>query len=168
MLCSWPTPMWQLACLQLFSRNVCTCLPAAICSMGDAWSQTLESYLCNITNQEQGEPRPGLDLVTSLRGFCIRLHHRWGHIFSNLICFDGANSAKLLKLKQPMASDHLQPDIPREASLFTVVRIFVLGPRLILGIRELNAKLVTDSDAATVRDDFNRFSGTRACSSSSV
>jgi hypothetical protein len=33
--------------------------------------------------------------------------------------------------------------------IFTVVQIFVLGPRLILGIREFNAKLVTDSDAAT-------------------
>jgi hypothetical protein len=27
--------------------------------------------------------------------------------------------------------------------------MFVLGPRLILGIRDYNAKLVTDSDAAT-------------------
>ncbi|KAG2107446.1 uncharacterized protein F5147DRAFT_837373 [Suillus discolor] len=33
--------------------------------------------------------------------------------------------------------------------ILEVVQMFVLGPRLILGIREYNAKLVTDSDAAT-------------------
>ncbi|KAG2355077.1 hypothetical protein BDR07DRAFT_1427355 [Suillus spraguei] len=33
--------------------------------------------------------------------------------------------------------------------ILTVVQMFVLGPRLILGVREYNAKLVTDSDAAT-------------------
>lgn len=37
---------------------------------------------------------------------------------SDLICFDGANSAKLLK-QQPMASDHLRvkPGFTQEASL---------------------------------------------------
>ncbi|KAG1798192.1 uncharacterized protein HD556DRAFT_1440533 [Suillus plorans] len=34
--------------------------------------------------------------------------------------------------------------------IFQVVQIFVLGPRLILGIREYHAKLVADADAATV------------------
>ncbi|KAG2341806.1 hypothetical protein BDR05DRAFT_428041 [Suillus weaverae] len=33
--------------------------------------------------------------------------------------------------------------------IFTLVQIFVLGPRLILGIREFNARVTTDSDAAT-------------------
>ncbi|KAG2036198.1 hypothetical protein BDR03DRAFT_1011922 [Suillus americanus] len=33
--------------------------------------------------------------------------------------------------------------------IFTVVQTFVLGPRLILGVREFHAKLVADSDAAT-------------------
>ncbi|KAG2128629.1 uncharacterized protein EDB93DRAFT_168473 [Suillus bovinus] len=33
--------------------------------------------------------------------------------------------------------------------VLTVVQMFVLGPRLILGIRDYTAKLVTDSDAAT-------------------
>jgi hypothetical protein len=33
--------------------------------------------------------------------------------------------------------------------LLQVVQMFVLGPRLILGIREYHAKLVADSDAAT-------------------
>ncbi|KAG1787201.1 uncharacterized protein HD556DRAFT_1503671 [Suillus plorans] len=33
--------------------------------------------------------------------------------------------------------------------ILTVVQMFVLGPRLILGIRDYTAKLVTDSDAAT-------------------
>ncbi|KAG1771176.1 hypothetical protein EV702DRAFT_657793 [Suillus placidus] len=33
--------------------------------------------------------------------------------------------------------------------IMMVVQMFVLGPRLILGIRDFNAKLVTDSDAAT-------------------
>ncbi|KAG1798128.1 uncharacterized protein HD556DRAFT_1440463 [Suillus plorans] len=33
--------------------------------------------------------------------------------------------------------------------IFSVVQTFVLGPRLILGIREYHAKLVTDADAAT-------------------
>lgn len=33
--------------------------------------------------------------------------------------------------------------------IFTFIQLFVLGPRLILGIREFNAKLVTDSDAKT-------------------
>jgi len=33
--------------------------------------------------------------------------------------------------------------------ILTVVQMFVLGPRLILSIREYHAKLVTDSDAAT-------------------
>ncbi|KAG2093888.1 uncharacterized protein F5147DRAFT_657300 [Suillus discolor] len=33
--------------------------------------------------------------------------------------------------------------------IFSVVQMFVLGPRLILGIREYNAKLVADSDAAS-------------------
>lgn len=33
--------------------------------------------------------------------------------------------------------------------IFTVVQLFVLGPRLILGLREYNARLVNDSDAAT-------------------
>ncbi|KAG1798113.1 uncharacterized protein HD556DRAFT_220893 [Suillus plorans] len=35
------------------------------------------------------------------------------------------------------------------AQIFSVMQMFVLGPRLILGIREYNAKLVADSDAAT-------------------
>ncbi|KAG2048415.1 hypothetical protein BDR06DRAFT_962648 [Suillus hirtellus] len=34
--------------------------------------------------------------------------------------------------------------------ILDVVQMFVLGPRLILGVREFNAKLVADSDAATV------------------
>ncbi|KAG1775246.1 hypothetical protein EV702DRAFT_1269580 [Suillus placidus] len=33
--------------------------------------------------------------------------------------------------------------------IFTLVQIFVLGPRLILGIREFNARVMTDSDAAS-------------------
>ncbi|KAG2141206.1 uncharacterized protein EDB93DRAFT_1295108 [Suillus bovinus] len=33
--------------------------------------------------------------------------------------------------------------------ILEVVQMFVLGPRLILGVREFNAKLVADSDAAT-------------------
>ncbi|KAG2355232.1 hypothetical protein BDR07DRAFT_1426848 [Suillus spraguei] len=33
--------------------------------------------------------------------------------------------------------------------IFEVVQMFVLGPRLILGVREYHANLVTDSDAAT-------------------
>ncbi|KAG1738444.1 uncharacterized protein EDB91DRAFT_1289408 [Suillus paluster] len=33
--------------------------------------------------------------------------------------------------------------------IFSVVQMFVLGPRLILGVREYNAKLVADSDTAT-------------------
>ncbi|KAG2037007.1 hypothetical protein BDR03DRAFT_958271 [Suillus americanus] len=33
--------------------------------------------------------------------------------------------------------------------VLTTVQMFVLGPRLILGVRDFNAKLVTDSDAAT-------------------
>ncbi|KAG1798172.1 uncharacterized protein HD556DRAFT_223505 [Suillus plorans] len=33
--------------------------------------------------------------------------------------------------------------------ILTVVQMFVLGPRLILGVREYHAKLVADSDAAT-------------------
>ncbi|KAG1743991.1 uncharacterized protein EDB91DRAFT_206691 [Suillus paluster] len=33
--------------------------------------------------------------------------------------------------------------------IFVVVQMFVLGPRLILSVREYNAKLVADSDAAT-------------------
>lgn len=33
--------------------------------------------------------------------------------------------------------------------IFTVVQLFVLGPRLILSLREYNAKLVDDSDATT-------------------
>ncbi|KAG0700265.1 hypothetical protein DFH29DRAFT_1080753 [Suillus ampliporus] len=33
--------------------------------------------------------------------------------------------------------------------IFSVVQMFVLGPRLILSLREYNARLVTDSDAAT-------------------
>jgi hypothetical protein len=33
--------------------------------------------------------------------------------------------------------------------LLQVVQMFVLGPRLILGIREYHAKLVTHTDAAT-------------------
>ncbi|KAG2046997.1 hypothetical protein BDR06DRAFT_1025234 [Suillus hirtellus] len=33
--------------------------------------------------------------------------------------------------------------------IFDVVQMFVLGPRLILGVREYHAKLVADSDAAT-------------------
>lgn len=33
--------------------------------------------------------------------------------------------------------------------IFTFIQLFVLGPRLILGIREFNAKLVTHSDAKT-------------------
>jgi hypothetical protein len=33
--------------------------------------------------------------------------------------------------------------------LLQVVQMFVLGPRLILGIREYHAKLVADSDSAT-------------------
>ncbi|KAG1795302.1 uncharacterized protein HD556DRAFT_1526678 [Suillus plorans] len=33
--------------------------------------------------------------------------------------------------------------------IFEVVQMFVLGPRLILGVREYHAKLVVDSDAAT-------------------
>ncbi|KAG1787097.1 uncharacterized protein HD556DRAFT_1313036 [Suillus plorans] len=33
--------------------------------------------------------------------------------------------------------------------ILEVAQMFVLGPRLILGVREYNAKLVTDSDAAT-------------------
>jgi len=33
--------------------------------------------------------------------------------------------------------------------ILNVVQMFVLGPRLILGVREYNAKLVADSDAAT-------------------
>ncbi|KAG0700912.1 hypothetical protein DFH29DRAFT_929667 [Suillus ampliporus] len=32
---------------------------------------------------------------------------------------------------------------------FASVQMFVLGPRLILGVREYHAKLVADSDAAT-------------------
>ncbi|KAG1787089.1 uncharacterized protein HD556DRAFT_1530675 [Suillus plorans] len=35
------------------------------------------------------------------------------------------------------------------SQIFHVVQMFVLGPRLILGIREYHAKLVADSDAAT-------------------
>ncbi|KAG1798123.1 uncharacterized protein HD556DRAFT_221470 [Suillus plorans] len=35
------------------------------------------------------------------------------------------------------------------SQILEVVQMFVLGPRLILGIREYNAKLVADSDAAT-------------------
>ncbi|KAG1726720.1 heterokaryon incompatibility protein-domain-containing protein [Suillus paluster] len=35
------------------------------------------------------------------------------------------------------------------SQIFLLVRLFVLGPRLILGVREYNAKLVDDSDAAT-------------------
>ncbi|KAG0691922.1 hypothetical protein DFH29DRAFT_1074126 [Suillus ampliporus] len=34
-------------------------------------------------------------------------------------------------------------------AIFTVVQMFVLGPRLILGVREYHAKLVADSDTAT-------------------
>ncbi|KAG2079475.1 uncharacterized protein F5147DRAFT_741236 [Suillus discolor] len=34
--------------------------------------------------------------------------------------------------------------------ILEVVQIFMLGPRLILGIREYNAKLVADSNTATV------------------
>jgi hypothetical protein len=34
------------------------------------------------------------------------------------------------------------------------VQMFVLGPRLILGIREYHAKLVTDSDEATDMTSF--------------
>ncbi|KAG2048461.1 hypothetical protein BDR06DRAFT_778364 [Suillus hirtellus] len=34
--------------------------------------------------------------------------------------------------------------------IFTFIQIFVLGPRLILSIREFNAKLVTDSDTASI------------------
>ncbi|KAG1794815.1 uncharacterized protein HD556DRAFT_1367231 [Suillus plorans] len=33
--------------------------------------------------------------------------------------------------------------------ILEVVQMFVLGPRLILGVREYHAKLVADSDAAT-------------------
>lgn len=33
--------------------------------------------------------------------------------------------------------------------IFIFVQMFVLGPRLVLSVREYNAKLVTDSDAAT-------------------
>ncbi|KAG2139204.1 uncharacterized protein EDB93DRAFT_1253135 [Suillus bovinus] len=35
------------------------------------------------------------------------------------------------------------------SQIFEVIQMFVLGPRLILGIREYNAKLVADSDVAT-------------------
>ncbi|KAG0692295.1 hypothetical protein DFH29DRAFT_537806 [Suillus ampliporus] len=34
-------------------------------------------------------------------------------------------------------------------TIFEIVQMFVLGPRLILGVREYHAKLVVDSDAAT-------------------
>ena len=34
-------------------------------------------------------------------------------------------------------------------SIATVVQMFVLGPRLILGVREYHAKLVVNSDEAT-------------------
>ncbi|KAG0693771.1 hypothetical protein DFH29DRAFT_963118 [Suillus ampliporus] len=34
-------------------------------------------------------------------------------------------------------------------SIFDIVQMFVLGPRLILGVREHHAKLVADSDTAT-------------------
>ena len=34
-------------------------------------------------------------------------------------------------------------------SVVQVVQMFVLGPRLILGVREYHAKLVADSDEAT-------------------
>jgi hypothetical protein len=35
------------------------------------------------------------------------------------------------------------------AQIFQVVQLFVLGPRLILGVREYHAKLVANSDTAT-------------------
>jgi hypothetical protein len=35
------------------------------------------------------------------------------------------------------------------AQIFMVVQLFVLGPRLILGVREHHAKLVANSDTAT-------------------
>ncbi|KAG1844835.1 hypothetical protein DFJ58DRAFT_747580 [Suillus subalutaceus] len=35
------------------------------------------------------------------------------------------------------------------SQIFQVVQMFVLGPRLILGVREYNAELVTNSDTAT-------------------
>lgn len=35
------------------------------------------------------------------------------------------------------------------SQIFTLVQMVVLGPRLILGVREFNARLVADSDAGT-------------------
>jgi hypothetical protein len=35
------------------------------------------------------------------------------------------------------------------AQIFLVLQVFVLGPRLILGVREYHAKLVASSDTAT-------------------
>ncbi|KAG2046304.1 hypothetical protein BDR06DRAFT_965233 [Suillus hirtellus] len=48
------------------------------------------------------------------------------------------------------ASDSLIPQILQGfLQIFEVMQMFVLGPRLILGVREYYAKLVADCDAAT-------------------
>ncbi|KAG1750030.1 uncharacterized protein EDB91DRAFT_781826 [Suillus paluster] len=54
------------------------------------------------------------------------------------------------------------------AQIFVVVQMFVLGPRLILGVREYNATLVADSDAATAMTSIAFQEGVQVSTSRSV
>ncbi|KAG2141203.1 uncharacterized protein EDB93DRAFT_1105799 [Suillus bovinus] len=88
--------------------------------------------------------------------------HSTGGIMKD--CFTVLMKTHLLYFASFVAVSCLQLVIPTSSSteysldihiyygflrILEVVQMFVLGPRLILGVREFNAKLVADSDAAT-------------------
>ncbi|KAG1737341.1 hypothetical protein EDB19DRAFT_990069 [Suillus lakei] len=76
----------------------------------------------------------------------MKTHVSYFASFLAVSCFDlgyfsPALSADLFSLKTQMYLGFAQ--------IFQLAQMFVLGPRLILSVREYHAKLVVDSDAAT-------------------
>ncbi|KAG2034961.1 hypothetical protein BDR03DRAFT_963719 [Suillus americanus] len=77
----------------------------------------------------------------------MKTHVLYFASFGAVSCF-----SLIINLSPTFSADGFSPEAEIFScflQIFTVVQMFVLGPRLVLSVREFHAKLVADSDAAT-------------------
>ncbi|KAG2139168.1 uncharacterized protein EDB93DRAFT_1298733 [Suillus bovinus] len=90
----------------------------------------------------------------------IKTHMAYFAIFVAVSCFNLVSNVSPTILAYPYSLG--TQTLTGLLEIFAVVQVFVLGPRLILGIREYHAKVVANSDAASGMTS-DRFPGARAC-----